>query len=568
MFFLLLFHLVCKNTILINQVIHYLLSLHCMKRLLVFFSVLTMMAGCHPAETCLDTPPQSLLATIDSLIQSQPDSALSVLLDEPMDNPYYQLLLSEALYKNDYVQANRPELLNAMVYFDSIGDAFMSARCHYMNGAGYYEMDSVVPACSEYLKALEIMEEHFEEKDLVGFKAKFMALTYMRLCELFSDQYLHEQAIYLGRDALYYYYKYDADPKHIAWVMNEIAINYTMTERFDSALYYCDKTIELLPDTNSQTYRDIVALQAILSYNKGETTPQRTLELFHDLLSKAREKKELLARCLNIGDVFYHEKAYDSAWYYLIKVFLEGDLVNEKKQAAEWLVGICKFQGKSTELYADFLIPFANKEENISEIKSQLSIFYNLFCQKKLENQHQRMIKKNIKRIIALFVGLLFVLLVISILYHKRKKIVGVLTEQIAKEQSLTTKRKLFEQFLNETICQDIIHSINGKVIKRTTIPPDYQELILSDVQLQQLALVTNRYFGPFENRLEQCGIRQNPCLVNLCHLYLLGMNEKQAAILLNRDYSSIKRYEKKLKNGFKTQKDLVLFFKNLVLNN
>ena len=46
------------------------------------------------------------LSAIDTLMQSQPDSALTVLLDEPTDEPYYQLLLSEALYKNDYAQTN------------------------------------------------------------------------------------------------------------------------------------------------------------------------------------------------------------------------------------------------------------------------------------------------------------------------------------------------------------------------------------------------------------------------------------------------------------------------------
>ena len=145
---------------------------------------------------------------------------------------------------------------------------------------------------------------------------------------------------------------------------------------------------------------------------------------------------------------------------------------------------------------------------------------------------------------------------------------VGVLTNQIMEKQSLEKKKELFEQFLNETICQNIILSIDGKVIKRTTVPQDYHELILSDLQLQQLTLVVNRYFGPFENLLKQNGINPNTFLLNLCHLYLLGMDEKQAAILLNRDYSSIKRYEKKLKNGFKTQEDLRFYIKDFVINN
>ena len=46
---------------------------------------------------------------------------------------------------------------------------------------GYYELDSIVEACEEYILALEIMEEHFDEKELVGKKARFMALTYTHL---------------------------------------------------------------------------------------------------------------------------------------------------------------------------------------------------------------------------------------------------------------------------------------------------------------------------------------------------------------------------------------------------
>ena len=168
-------------------------------------------------------------------MQSRPDSALTLLLDSIMNDPYYQLLLSEALYKNDYQQANRTELLATMAYFDSLSgrdgvhsvstnDAFLAARCHYMNGVGYYETDSVVPACAEYLKALEIMENHFKEKDFVGHKAKFMALTHTHLCGLFSDLYLHEQAIYFGKLSLAYYQKYKAESWYIAWVLDNNGI--------------------------------------------------------------------------------------------------------------------------------------------------------------------------------------------------------------------------------------------------------------------------------------------------------------------------------------------------------
>ncbi|MBP5573928.1 MAG: hypothetical protein J6X40_07160, partial [Bacteroidales bacterium] len=136
---------------------------------------------------------------IDSLMWTQPDSALNQLIqyyDTVSDRHYANLLLAELLYKNYYEQTNRTELLKAVAYYDSLSCPFLAARAHYINGVGYYERDSVVLACEEYLKAVEIMEEHFAEKELVKQKAQFMALTYTHLCGLFSDQYLHEQAIY------------------------------------------------------------------------------------------------------------------------------------------------------------------------------------------------------------------------------------------------------------------------------------------------------------------------------------------------------------------------------------
>ena len=168
---------------------------------------------CPPA-----TPVSGILASIDSLMGWQPDSALAVMMEftatpeadslDVFNSHYCQLLISELLYKNDCEQTNRTELLRAAEYFDSIAftqsetPVFLSARAHYMKGVGYYERDSVMEACREYLQALEIMEGRFEEKELVEKKARFMALTFNRLLELFSDQYMPEPAISCARQAL------------------------------------------------------------------------------------------------------------------------------------------------------------------------------------------------------------------------------------------------------------------------------------------------------------------------------------------------------------------------------
>ena len=545
-----------------------------MKRLTVIWVLLTalLLAGCHRPSSVAKTAyvPSPQLAAIDTLMQSRPDSALTLLMDTTEHGPYYQLLLSEALYKNDYAQTNRAELLDAMAYFDSIGDPFLSARCHYMNGVGYYEQDSVVSACAEYLKALEIMEENFEETELVGYKAKIMALTNTHLCGLFSNQYLDEQTIFFGKLSLVYYQKYNAQPWHKAWILEKIGeAYYSKAELGDSANRYFNKALDILPDTNNQTYRDIVTLKAFLSYNY-ENNHKSAIQQLNRILNQADNEREFLSRCLIIGDFYYQEKIWDSARYYLEIVFNSTQDTDSKILSAQRLQDICQNTGDTLFLnnYTQYLSQLAHSSNVKASLHSQLTELYRIYIQNNLERQHRQLIKEKRIRIAVVLVGLLFVILILSFLYHRRNKTVGVLTNQIMEEQSIEKKNELFEQFLNETICQNIILAIDGKIIKRTSVPQDYQELILSDPQLQQLALVVNRYFGQFENRLKQNGINPNPCLINLCHLCLLGMDEKQAAILLNRDYSSIKRYEKKLKNGFKTQEDLRLYLKELVINN
>jgi len=187
------------------------------------------------------------LQAIDSLMWQQPDSALACLLpwfdtcrdaihcvSTTYDRHYAHLLLAELLYKNYYAQSNRAELRQAVAYYDSLTSTlsntptlrsrhcgldpqssnpsdslfFLAARAHYINGVGHYEADSLVEACTEYLKALETMEGHFAEKALVGKKARLMALMYTHLTDLFSNLYLHEQAIFFGKEALEYYRKY------------------------------------------------------------------------------------------------------------------------------------------------------------------------------------------------------------------------------------------------------------------------------------------------------------------------------------------------------------------------
>ncbi len=257
-----------------------------------------------------DESPNPTLLCIDSLMWQRSDSALARLLpyfdtcrtdgactaSTAYNHHYAHLLLAELLYKNDCAQITRPELLRAVDYFDSLvrqapspksglsrraGElkktqpknlsthAFLAARAHYINGVGYYENDSVTEACREYLQALEIMEGHFKEKELVGHKAQFMAYTFNRLGAIFSDQYMMETAIICFENALHYSLISPTSPLGVSRIFNCIGLQFAMLEDFEQALHYYGKALEQMPDTDNATYHDIQSHIALCNYNMG-----------------------------------------------------------------------------------------------------------------------------------------------------------------------------------------------------------------------------------------------------------------------------------------------------------
>ena len=140
-----------------------------------FLVGLAMLVACSkPVKVEVPEPvegPTKELATIDSLMWQRTDSALMVLMEYEGDSNvfnghYAQLLTSELLFKNDYAQTSRTELLQAVTYFDSLtftlndiphasrrhcgldpqspnqndNIVFLSARAHYMNGVAWWRL--------------------------------------------------------------------------------------------------------------------------------------------------------------------------------------------------------------------------------------------------------------------------------------------------------------------------------------------------------------------------------------------------------------------------------------------
>ncbi|MBR1514105.1 MAG: winged helix-turn-helix transcriptional regulator [Bacteroidales bacterium] len=402
--------------------------------------VLAAMVACtsnvetrHGTSLPADVSPE--LAAIDSLMWRQPDSALQCLLacrDAMLASPntpdgdtmethamrlynehYYQLLLAELLYKNYQPQTNRDELLRAVAYFDSLTLTlndnptpwnrhcgldpqspnlcddifFLDARVHYINGAGYYENDSVVEACAEYLKTLEMMEEQFEEKELTGKKAQFMANIYNRLGNLFSEQFMMESSISCYEKALIYCIIEPTSPNGISSILYRIGKQYDKKNEIEKARLYYSQALENVTVTDNMVYRDIVASKALCDYQINGIAKQ-SLDELNRVLFQAKTEKERLNRKLTIGCIYFYEDNYDSALYYLEPVF-ENREAGLQDQVANYLYIICNKQGDRDQ--ADSLMHFlASRKKSDGDNKalvSELEDMFKNYSNQKLEKQ-------------------------------------------------------------------------------------------------------------------------------------------------------------------------------------
>lgn len=300
------------------------------------------------------------------------------------------------------------------------------------------------------------------------------------------------------------------------------------------------------------------------------------------MLSQAESKQEYISRCLTIGEIYYHEKEFDSAWLYLNNVYDQSQNIGAKKQAAEWLVEICKAQNNMQDMhkFAEFLVPFANQEENKSFVKSQLAELYNGYKQYELVHQHRQIIKKQTRWGIALTSGLLVVILALFVLYRKYKKKKQNLEIQIKEEKyahrirqkalsgrlkrsnatikeygnkispSIPQQNSIAEKFEDEPICQYILSLCNAtqNPIKSTVPVSAYTSIALNDAQKAKLKNAAIMHFGPLFEILKIQYPQLKEKDFQYFYLCLLGLDNVQISVLLQNSLSTTWERENRLK--------------------
>ena len=588
-----------------------------------------------------DNNAHAALAEIDSLMWRRADSAFVLLQEfvvspeakelDTYDEHYCQVLISELLYKNYKQQSNRNDLLRAVDYFDSIvaadeadrrkadargaslreRNAFLDARAHYIKGAGFYEQGNVVQACSEYLKALEVMEGYFEEKALTSKRAQFMANTYNRMGDLFSEQFMMESAITCYENALVYCKIESTSPIGISNILYRIGKQYDKKNEIENARLYYGRALKNMTVTDNIVYRDIVASKALCDYKMGDV-PEQSLDELSIVIKQATTENERLNRYLTIGGIYFSEGIYDSALLYLKPVF-ENDEIGLQSQAASYLRIIYDSIGnrEQSNVYSRFLT-HQNKSEGenkalVSELEAVFKTYMNQKQKKEAEEARKKSIRETIE--IVVFITALFILAILVIAKQKSKQLLKkqqeetdrVLEEteqehekelrlwqavadktleetekkhekeletyqkkQEALQQNLQEKEahvNVLEKALNQQreeaerrrmafLKEPICEAILNKAKSKQITTRDVAHelgIALKDEELERLGEAVAKYYDGFDHVL----LSQCPNLkhgyLTLCHLHLLGLSESEIAALKNVSYSAIRKQNESL---------------------
>ena len=320
---------------------------------------------------------------------------------------------------------------------------FICAKAHYYHAVGLTEKDDIVGACEHYLTALEIMEPLVETHCRASRlnrtisvdnpedyeKIRFVALIYTRLGQLFLNENYCDIAIKNYKKALKYV-KILENSESEANILKSLANSYQLSNKADRALYYYNESLKTSSDISNKL--DInKSIAQIMFFNKGKR--DSAYVILKNNLNKISKENVKYSYHFTLGNMFYNDKAYDSALYYLEKS-LDNGIITQKLSFTTTLSAIYDSLGNyEKKAYYDNLSSKLFKNNiNKGIDKTQLQVLYDNYNKRRTERERITAKAKIIR--LTITISLSVVVLSISLIMfirYKHKRHSYILSEEI-----------------------------------------------------------------------------------------------------------------------------------------
>ena len=552
----------------------------------------------------------------------------------PLSVDYYesQIRKADSLYKNYLPQSNFEEVKASMEFFDSIRNEklairnygrrkaipnstflipnYQCAKAHYYHAVGLTEKDDIVGACKHYLIALEIMEEMMaNEKRLKAKgnkysidnpheyeKIRFVSLIYTRLGEIFLNESCCELAIVNYKKVLYYCESFN-DNYSNSQTLKYLGNSYQLYNNADSALYYYNESLKTSSDIVNKL--DVEKCIAQILYYKGER--DSAFVILKNNLNKITNDNIKYSYHCTLGNMFYIDKEYDSALYYL-ENSLDINIITKKIAFTTMLSAIYDSLGNDEKksYYDSFSSQLFLININSNANQSKLLSLYSEYNDRKQE----KFKAKTKKRVIlsCSLIAIIIISIIVTLRYNHKKHSDRLSEEIKAKDKhiehnefknayiegKIKSKNKELQQKdkqiksqqlkiaelqsrledrkdnLKEYYQSEICVKILNKIKELSKSNKDTSELEpLSKEEFVLLFRSANLHLGIFlQNISNKYPSLKKDDLYYLC-LVLINLNDKQIAALFGLTYDAIRKRRYKITSilGLNTRENIYKSF-------
>ena len=403
----------------------------CSKRYLLVFSILLVSVGSIFMSVSLSScsspsVKNPLLLCADSLMETCPDSALSILesitCPQKMpraDRALYALLLTQARHKN-YIALEDDSLIKTAVdYYGDKKKSLRAAKAHYYWGATYREMGYTSFAVEEYLTAIRLMPVRDE----------FLAMIYDNLADCYEKDDLYDIAIEAYRQA----YQILEGESQQTYPLRGIARICLLQNKKDSALFYYQKALDYASAEQDSSLIGALYHDLAMAYSEKKDYIQADKYVSKAIMIQGQDAVNV---CLSKAQIMLNLNKLDSASYFYSKnvdqldiygkaVYYDG-MYQIAKKRGEWKTATENIDAYKI-LYDSIQFITDNEELNRLMDKHQLE-------------EHKRLLSEHTKMLIFSLITAFFLLMIICVFCfmwndRKRKK------RFIALQRELTQKR-------------------------------------------------------------------------------------------------------------------------------
>ena len=403
----------------------------CSKRYLLVFSILLVSVGSIFMSVSLSScsspsVKNPLLLCADSLMETYPDSALSILesITYPQkmpraDRALYALLLTQARHKN-YIALEDDSLIKTAVdYYGDKKKSLRAAKAHYYWGATYREMGYTSFAVEEYLTAIRLMPVRDE----------FLAMIYDNLAECYERDELFDIAIGAYRQA----YQILRGGSQQIYPLRGIARMCLLQNKKDSALVYYQQALDCALVEQDSSLIGALYHDLAMAYSEKKDYIQADKYVSKAIMIQGQDAVNV---CLSKAQIMLNLNKLDSASYFYSKnvdqldiygkaVYYDG-MYQIAKKRGEWKTATENIDAYKI-LYDSIQFITDNEELNRLMDKHQLE-------------EHKRLLSEHTKMLIFSLITAFFLLMIICVFCfmwndRKRKK------RFIALQRELTQKR-------------------------------------------------------------------------------------------------------------------------------